>query len=45
MSLQRFTICRMPNFPKVVYSTIALLRFSGVVMVPRPLLHHMSLDE
>jgi hypothetical protein len=31
MSLQRFTMGRMPSFAKVVHSTIAMLRFSGVV--------------
>jgi hypothetical protein len=31
MSLQRFTMSRMPGLAKVVRSTIALLRFSGVV--------------
>jgi hypothetical protein len=45
MLLQRFTISRMPSFAKVVRSTIALLRFTKVVMVPRPLLHRVSLGE
>jgi hypothetical protein len=45
MSLQRFTICRMLGLAKVVCGTIALLRFLGVVAVPRPLLHHVSLSE
>jgi hypothetical protein len=45
MSLQRFTISRMPGFAKVVHSTIALLRFSGVVAVPWHLLHRVSLGE
>jgi hypothetical protein len=45
MLLQRFTIGCMPSFAKVVRSTIALLRFPGVVTVPRPLLHHVSLGE
>jgi hypothetical protein len=45
MSLQRFTMGRMPSFAKVVYSIIALLTFPGVVMVPRPLLHRVSLGE
>jgi hypothetical protein len=45
MPLQRFTMCRMPGLAKVVRSTIALLRFSGVVVVPRPLLHRVSLGE
>jgi hypothetical protein len=35
----------MPGFAKVVCGTIALLRFFGVVVVPRPLLHHVSLSE
>jgi hypothetical protein len=34
MLLQRFTISCMPSFAKVVHSTIALLRFLGVVVVP-----------
>jgi hypothetical protein len=45
MLLQRFTMGRMPSFAKVVRSTVALLRFPKVVMVPRPLLHRVSLDE
>jgi hypothetical protein len=45
MSLQMFTMGRMPGFAKEVRGTIALLMFSGVVMVPRPLLHHVSPDE
>jgi hypothetical protein len=45
MSLQRFTICRMLGLAKVVCGTIALLRFLGVVAVPRPHLHHVSLSE
>jgi hypothetical protein len=45
MSLQRFTIGCMPSFAKVVHSTIALLRFPGVVAIPRPLLHRVSLGE
>jgi hypothetical protein len=45
MSLQRFTMGRMPSFAKVVCDTIALLRFSGVVTVPQPLLHRVSLGE
>jgi hypothetical protein len=36
---------RMSGLTKVVRSTIALLRFLGVVMVPRPLLHSVSLGE
>jgi hypothetical protein len=43
MSLQRFTMGRMPSFAKVVCSTIALLRFPSVVAVPWPHLHHVSL--
>jgi hypothetical protein len=31
MSLQRFTICRMPRLAKVVHCTIAMLRFPGEV--------------
>jgi hypothetical protein len=31
MSLQRFTMGRMPSFAKVVHSTIAMLWFSEVV--------------
>jgi hypothetical protein len=31
MLLQRFTISRMPSLAKVVCSTIAMLRFHGVV--------------
>jgi hypothetical protein len=31
MPLQRFTMGRMPDLAKVVQSTIALLRFPGVV--------------
>jgi hypothetical protein len=45
MSLQRFTMGRMSSFAKVVRSTIALLRFLGVVVVPWPLLHRVSLGE
>jgi hypothetical protein len=45
MPLQRFTMGRMPRFAKVVRSTIALLRFLGVVMVPWLILHHVSLGE
>jgi hypothetical protein len=45
MPLQRFTMGRMPGLAKVVRSTIALLRFPGVVAVPRPLLHRVSLGE
>jgi hypothetical protein len=36
---------RMPGFAKVVCSITTLLRFLGVVVVPWPLLHHVSLDE
>jgi hypothetical protein len=35
----------IPTLAKVVRSTIALLRFSGVVVVPQPLLHRVSLGE
>jgi hypothetical protein len=45
MSLQRFTMDRMPGLTKVVRSTISLLRFPGVVAVPQPLLHRVSLGE
>jgi hypothetical protein len=45
MSLQRFTMGRMPGLAKVVRSTIALLRFPRVVVVPLPLLHRVSLGE
>jgi hypothetical protein len=45
MPLQRFTMSHMPGFAKVVHSTIALLRFPGVVTVLLPLLHHVSLGE
>jgi hypothetical protein len=45
MSLQRFTIGHMPGFAMVVRSTIALLMFSEVVMVPWPLLHRVNLGE
>jgi hypothetical protein len=45
MPLQRFTIGRMPSAAKVVRSTTALLRFSGVVVVPWLLQHHVSLGE
>jgi hypothetical protein len=34
MALQRFTMGRMLGLAKVVHSTIALLRFPGVVTVP-----------
>jgi hypothetical protein len=43
--LQRFTMGGMPSIAKVVCSTIALLRFPGVVVVPRILLHRVSLGE
>jgi hypothetical protein len=45
MPLQRFTIGCMAGFAKVVRSTIALLRFLGVVVVPWPLLHRVTLGE
>jgi hypothetical protein len=35
----------IPSFVKVVYITIVLLRFPKVVMVPRPLLHRVSMGE
>jgi hypothetical protein len=35
----------MPGLAKVVHSTIVMLRFPGVLMVPWPLLHHVSLGE
>jgi hypothetical protein len=34
MPLQRFTVGRMPGLAKVVQSTIAMIRFPGVVAVP-----------
>jgi hypothetical protein len=43
--LQRFTMGRMSGLPKVVRSITALLWFLGVVTVPRPLLHRVSLGE
>jgi hypothetical protein len=43
MSLQRFTMGHMPGLAKIVCSTIAMLRFLEVVMVPRGLLHRVSL--
>jgi hypothetical protein len=45
MSLQRFTMGRMPGLTKVVHGTIAMLRFPGVVTVPWPLLHHVGFGE
>jgi hypothetical protein len=45
MSLQRFTMGRMPGLTKVVHGTIAMLMFPGVVTVPWPLLHHVGLGE
>jgi hypothetical protein len=46
MPLQWFS-GHMPSFAKAVcrYSTIALLGFPGVVTVPRPLLHRVSLGD
>jgi hypothetical protein len=41
MSLQRFTMGRMLSFTKVVHGTISLIRFPGVVAIPRPVLHHV----
>jgi hypothetical protein len=45
MSLQRFTMGRMPGLAKVVRGTIVMLRFPRVVAVPRPLLHHVGLSQ
>jgi hypothetical protein len=45
MLLQRFTMGRMLGLAKIVHSSIALLRFPGVVMVPQPLLNRASLGE
>jgi hypothetical protein len=45
MPLQKFTMGHMPGLAKVVCGTIALLMFSGVVAVARPLLHHVRLGE
>jgi hypothetical protein len=45
MSLQRFTIGRMPDLAKVVRGTISILRFNGVVHRPHPLLQRVRLDE
>jgi hypothetical protein len=45
MPLHKFTIGRMPGLAKVVRSTTAMLRLPVVVMVPRPLLHCVSLGE
>jgi hypothetical protein len=45
MSLQRFTTGRMLGLTKVVLGTIAMLRFTRVVTVPRLLLHHVGLSE
>jgi hypothetical protein len=45
MLLQRFTMGHISGFAKVVRSTIALLTFFGVVIVPRLLLHRVSLGE
>jgi hypothetical protein len=45
MSLQMFTMGRMPGLAKVVRSTIALLRFLGVVTIPQPLLHRVRVGE
>jgi hypothetical protein len=36
---------RMSGLTKVVHSTIAILRFLGVVTVPQPLLHRVSLGK
>jgi hypothetical protein len=45
MPLQRFAMGHMLGLAKVVCSTIALLRFPGVVAVARPLLHRVSLGK
>jgi hypothetical protein len=45
MPLQRFAMGRMLGLAKVVRSTIAMLRFPGVVTVPQPLLHRVILGE
>jgi hypothetical protein len=45
MSLQRFTMSRMPGLAKVVRGTIAMLRILGVVHGTTALLHRMSLGE
>jgi hypothetical protein len=45
MPLQRFTMGHMSGLAKVVHSTIAMLRFPRVVVVPRSLLHHVNLGE
>jgi hypothetical protein len=45
MSLQRFTIGHMLGLAKVVRGTVAMLRFPGIVIVPRPLLHLGGLGE
>jgi hypothetical protein len=45
MSLQRFTMRRMPGLAKVVHGTIVMLVFPGVVTVLWPLLRHIGLGE
>jgi hypothetical protein len=35
----------MPSLVMVVRSTIAMLRFPGVYVIPRPLLHHVGLGK
>jgi hypothetical protein len=45
MPLQRFTMGRIPGLAKLVRSTIAMIRFPGVVAIPRPLLNCVSLGE
>jgi hypothetical protein len=45
MSLQMFTMDCIPGLAKVVRGTIVLLRFLGVVTVPRPLLHRAILGK
>jgi hypothetical protein len=44
-AITNLTMGRMPGLAKVVRSTIALLRFFGVVAVPRPLLHRVGLGK
>jgi hypothetical protein len=45
MPLQGSIISRMPSFTKIERNTIALLRFLGIVVIPQPLLHRVSLGE
>jgi hypothetical protein len=44
-TLQQFTMGRMSGLAKIVRSTIALLKFPRVVVVPRLLLQHVTLGE